>query len=128
MIETWDSLGLRATASHDVAVAGLAVPAEAVVDLAAGTPVATGPLYSFPLFGLLALSVSAVCTGIAVAALEDARAVASARKPAGSSRRLASVAQFRNALRPARQASVPRAPGLRSPSPRRGKPHPVESS
>lgn len=89
VIETWDSLGLRATGSHDVAASGLTLPAEAVVDLAGGTPVATGPLYSFPLFGLLALSVSAVCTGIAIGALEDARAVAAARKPAGSSRSLA---------------------------------------
>ncbi len=115
VIETWDSLGLRATASHDVAVNDIAVPAEQVVDLAGGTPVATGPLYAFPLFGLLALSVSAVCTGLAAAALADIGEVATSRKPAGSSRNLAergttqeSVASAESSLRAAR-AGVARA-------------------
>lgn len=89
VIDTWDSLGLRATGSHDVAVSGLVVPGDQVVDLAGGDPVASGPLYAFPLFGLLALSVSAVCTGIAAGALADARRVAAERRPAGSSRSLA---------------------------------------
>ena len=89
VIETWDSLGLRATASHDVAVAGLSVPEERIVDLIAGTPTAEGPLYRFPLFGLLAIAVSAVCTGIAAGALADVAAIAGQRRPAGSSRSLA---------------------------------------
>ena len=89
VIETWDSLGLRATASHDVAVTDITVPADQVVDLAGSAPVAPGPLYSFPLFGLLALSVSAVCTGVAAGALADVREAAVARRPAGSSRSLA---------------------------------------
>lgn len=89
VIETWDSLGLRATASHDVEARAVEVPAEHVVALVGGTPTATGPLYSFPLFGLLAVAVSAVCTGIARGALADAVAAARARRPAGSSRTLA---------------------------------------
>lgn len=89
VIETWDSLGLRATASHDVAVEDLEVPAEQAVALIGGTPTATGPLYSFPLFGLLALAISAVCTGIARGALADLVGLAGARRPAGSSRSLA---------------------------------------
>lgn len=89
IVETWDSLGLRATASHDVVVEGVAVPAERVIDLIGGEPVAEGSLYAFPLFGLLAVAVSAVCTGIAQGALDDLIAAAAARKPAGSARRLA---------------------------------------
>lgn len=89
VIETWDPLGLRATASNDVATAGLEVGEDRIVDLAAGTPTAGGPLYAFPLFGLLALSVSAVCTGLAVGALADVREAATARRPLGSSRSLA---------------------------------------
>ena len=87
--ETWDSLGLRGTGSHDVIAGGVEVPPDQIVDLAGGDPVAPGPLYAFPLFGLLSLSVSAVCTGIAVGALEDARSIASERQPAGSARPLA---------------------------------------
>ncbi len=89
VIETWDSLGLRATGSHDVTVTDIALPAEQVVDLAGGSPVSAGPLFAFPLFGLLALSVSAVCTGLAAGALGDIHEVAAARRPAGSSRSLA---------------------------------------
>lgn len=89
VVESWDSLGLRATASHDVTVDRVAVPAGRVIDLVGGTPVATGPLYAFPLFGLLAVAVSAVCTGIAAGALSDVVALASERRPAGSSRSLA---------------------------------------
>lgn len=109
IIETWDSLGLRATASHDVAATALRVPPERVIDLIGGAPVATGPLYAFPLFGLLAVAVSAVCSGIAQGALEDLLALAAERKPAGSSRTLAerattqtSVAALAGALRAAR--------------------------
>lgn len=108
VIETWDPLGLRATASHDV-TADVVVPEERIVDLAGGDPVAGGPLYSFPLFGLLALSVSAVCTGLALGALADIREVANARTPLGSRRALAeretaqeSVAAAEGALRAAR--------------------------
>ena len=107
--ETWDSLGLRGTGSHDVIAGGVEVPSDQIVDLVGGEPVAAGPLYAFPLFGLLALSVSAVCTGIAVGALEDARSIASARRPAGSGRPLAergtaqaAIAEAEGALRAAR--------------------------
>lgn len=107
--ETWDSLGLRATGSHDVTADGVEVAAARVVDLAGGDPVAPGPLYAFPLFGLLALSVSAVCTGIARGALDDLRRVATERTPLGSRRSLAergtaqeSVAAAEASLRAAR--------------------------
>ncbi len=109
VIETWDSLGLRATGSHDVEVAGVEISAADAVDLASGPPVADGPLYAFPLFGLLALSVSAVCTGLALGALEDLKDGAGERRPLGSSRSLAdrgttqtSVAEAEGALRAAR--------------------------
>jgi alkylation response protein AidB-like acyl-CoA dehydrogenase len=87
--ETWDSLGLRATGSHDVIADDVEVPEAHVVDLAGGDPAASGSLYAFPLFGLLALSVSAVCSGIARGALDDLRRVATERTPAGSRRALA---------------------------------------
>jgi indole-3-acetate monooxygenase len=109
VIETWDSLGLRATGSHDVEIAGIEVQASDVVDLVGGVPEAPGPLYRFPLFGLLALSVSAVCTGLARGALEDLKEAAPTRRPLGSTRSLAdrgtaqaAVAEAEGALRAAR--------------------------
>lgn len=89
VLDTWDSLGLRATASHDVEVHVTRIPADRIVDLIGGSPTATGPLYAFPLFGLLAVCISAVCTGIARGALDDVIALAAERKPAGSSRSVA---------------------------------------
>ena len=89
VIDTWDSLGLRATGSHDVAVDGLPVPASRVVRLIGGAPRESGPLYRFPLFGLLAIAIAGVCTGIARGALDAAIASAAARRPAGSGRSMA---------------------------------------
>ncbi len=89
IVETWDSLGLRATASHDVVADGVPVAAGCVIDLIAGSPVAGEPLYTFPLFGLLSVAVASVCTGIAGGALADVIEMAGGRTPAGSSRRLA---------------------------------------
>jgi alkylation response protein AidB-like acyl-CoA dehydrogenase len=98
IIETWDSLGLRATASHDVGADAVSIPAERVIDLVGGTPIAGGTLYSFPLFGLLAVAVSAVCTGIARGALADLIALATQRKPAGSTRSVAERATAQEAV------------------------------
>ena len=109
VVDTWDSLGLRATASHDIVAEQLELPEERLVALVGGAPVATGALYAFPLFGLLALSVAAVCTGIARGALDEVVALAGKRKPAGGSRSLAErgtaqerVASAEAALRAAR--------------------------
>ena len=52
-------------------------------------PVHAGPLYAFPLFGLLALAISAVCLGIARGALDDLVALAGGKVPSGGRRTLA---------------------------------------
>ncbi len=104
VVETWDSLGLRATGSHDVEATGIDVAADRVVDLAGGRPVAAGTLYAFPLFGLLALSVSAVCTGIATGAMADLVRVATERTPLGSSRSLAERGTAQEAIAAAEAA------------------------
>jgi len=89
VVETWDALGLRATASHDAIARAVEIPSERVTGLLGGEPVAAGALYSFPLFGLLAVSIAAVCTGIAVGALAEVVASTPTRQSAGSSRSLA---------------------------------------
>jgi alkylation response protein AidB-like acyl-CoA dehydrogenase len=97
VIDTWRALGLRATSSHDVAVESARVPLERTTDLFADQPTFDGALYRFPVFGVLALAIGAVCTGIARAALDEIVALATEKTPAGSRRKLAerSVAQAR---------------------------------
>ena len=87
--DTWHVMGLRATGSHDIELDGLHVPAERSASVFSDPPVQTGPLYAFPLFGLLALAIAAVCLGIARGALDDLVALAGGKVPTGGRRTLA---------------------------------------
>ena len=97
VIDTWRALGLRATSSHDVAVEGATVPVERTTSLFTDKPTFDGALYRFPVFGVLALAIGAVCTGIARSALDEVVALATEKTPTGSKRKLAErgVAQAR---------------------------------
>jgi len=98
VLDTWSVSGLRGTGSHDFTVEGLSVPAERSASLITDAPVATGPLYAFPPFGLLAASIAAVALGIARGALADLLELAGAKTPTMSTRKLAQ--------RPATQSRV----------------------
>ncbi len=86
LIDTWHAAGLKGTGSGDMAVHDLVVPRERSVDIAFEPPVEPGPLYLFPVFGLLALGIAGVASGNARAALEAVKAALGARRPQGSSR------------------------------------------
>jgi alkylation response protein AidB-like acyl-CoA dehydrogenase len=87
--DTWSVAGLRGTGSHDMEVRESRVLADMLVTLVTGRPVQSGPLYAFPVFGLLATGVAAVALGIARAAIDDFVALAADKVPGGSARRLA---------------------------------------
>jgi indole-3-acetate monooxygenase len=87
--DTWDAMGLRGTGSHDIEMNDLFVPQTRQASLVVDRPTATGPLYAFPVFGLLALAIGAVNLGIARGALDDVIALAGERTPTGSSRTMA---------------------------------------
>jgi indole-3-acetate monooxygenase len=89
VIDTWSVSGLRGTGSHDMAVTAQLVPASRGVSLLSGAPREAGPLYSVPLFGLLALGIASVALGIARGAVEDFLALAGTKTPAGGRRTLA---------------------------------------
>jgi alkylation response protein AidB-like acyl-CoA dehydrogenase len=99
--DTWDTVGLRGTGSHDIEMTDVSIPAEHGASVFTDTPHATGALYAFPLFGLLAVGIGAVCAGLARGALDDLTEIATKRVPTGGRRSLAE--------RSAAQAEIARA-------------------
>jgi indole-3-acetate monooxygenase len=97
VLDTWHTLGLRGTGSHDTVAAEVFVPADRVFSLFDG-PVVDRPLYRFPVFGFFALSIGAAALGNARAAIDELIELAGGKKGLGSTRTLAE--------RPATQAAV----------------------
>lgn len=87
--DTWHVAGLRGTGSHDIELRERLVPTEHSASVFSDPPVQTGPLYAFPLFGLLALAIAGVALGVARGALGDLVELASGKTPTGSRRLLA---------------------------------------
>jgi alkylation response protein AidB-like acyl-CoA dehydrogenase len=86
--DTWHTLGLRGTGSHDAVAEEVFVPAGRVFSLFDG-PLLDRPLYRFPVFGFFALSIAAAALGNARAAIDDLVALAAGKVGQGSSRTLA---------------------------------------
>lgn len=80
LIDTWRTAGLCGTGSQDMEVRAIRVPKRRSVGLQSDKPVAAGPLYAFPAFGLLAMGVAAVALGNARGALDAFHAVATTSK------------------------------------------------
>jgi indole-3-acetate monooxygenase len=97
VLDTWHTLGLRGTGSHDSVADEVFVPADRVFSVFDG-PILDRPLYRFPVFGFFALSIGAAALGNARAAIDDLVELACGKKGLGSSRTLAE--------RPATQAAV----------------------
>jgi alkylation response protein AidB-like acyl-CoA dehydrogenase len=80
--------GLRGSGSHDIAVKDLFVPEGWAASLISDRPYQTGPLYTFPVFGLLAASVASVGLGMARGAIDTFTTVTSNKTPTNSRRPL----------------------------------------
>lgn len=89
IVDTWSVSGLRGTGSHDIAVRDLEVPLGRSASVLAQSPREPGPLYAFPIFGLLALAIAAAGLGIARGAVDDLHGLAGTKRPALGSRTLA---------------------------------------
>ncbi|PXX07346.1 acyl-CoA dehydrogenase family protein [Mycolicibacterium moriokaense] len=97
VLDTWHTLGLRGTGSHDSVADEVFVPSDRVFSLFNG-PVVDRPLYHFPVFGFFALSIGAAALGNARGAIDDLTELACGKKGLGSTRTLAE--------RPSTQAAV----------------------
>ena len=80
IIETWDSTGLRGTASHDYAVHEAFVPRVRSCWFQE-PPVAAGPLYRMPPVAMFATFIGAVPLGVARHAIEEFQTVALGKGP-----------------------------------------------
>jgi alkylation response protein AidB-like acyl-CoA dehydrogenase len=110
ILDTWHTLGLRGTGSHDAVAAEVFVPGTCVFSLFDG-PVLDRPLYRFPAFGFFALSIGAAALGNARGAIDELVALASRKVGLGSTRTLAeraptqaAVAEAEASLRASRAA------------------------
>lgn len=87
LLDTWDTIGLRGTASDSYTVEDLFVP-----EAFTGTREEPegrrdpGPLYAFPMQGLYAVGVAGVALGTASAMLDDFKTLAGEKTPRGRPR------------------------------------------
>jgi alkylation response protein AidB-like acyl-CoA dehydrogenase len=95
--DTWHTLGLRGTGSHDAEAHEVFVGDRDVFSLLDG-PVVDRPLYRFPVFGYFALSIAAAALGNARAAIDELVELAGAKRVLGSSRTLAERAPTQAAV------------------------------
>jgi indole-3-acetate monooxygenase len=110
VLDTWHTLGLRGTGSHDVVADDVFIPNDRIFSLF-DPPVLDRPLYRFPVFGFFALSIAAAALGNARAAIEDFVELAGGKKTVGSSRTLAERSQTQAAVA-AGESSLRAARGL----------------
>ena len=83
IIDTWDTVGLRATGSHDIEVSEVFVPAHRTIPLPLPDPVSDGALFRFPIVGLWSIGLAACALGIAQAAIDDIVDLAGTKTPFG---------------------------------------------
>jgi alkylation response protein AidB-like acyl-CoA dehydrogenase len=83
ILETWDTLGMRATASHDFRVDDVFVPESRTFSVLTDAPREPLPLYRLPFDVLTELPLAAVALGIADHALDAFAELAAAKKPYG---------------------------------------------
>jgi alkylation response protein AidB-like acyl-CoA dehydrogenase len=96
IVDTWRTLGLRGTGSHDVMVQGAFCPGERAVTLEPDAPQTQRAVSSIAQSSLI---IAAVATGIAAAAVQDVVTLAAdGKRPSLSTTRLAASPTFQDRL------------------------------
>jgi alkylation response protein AidB-like acyl-CoA dehydrogenase len=88
IVDTWDVSGLRGSGSHDVRVDNHFVPEERVSHVSRNPGHEQGTLYRLPLYSRLAYNKVGVATGIARAAIDSFRTLATTKTPRGTFNKL----------------------------------------
>lgn len=98
LLDTWDTIGLRGTASDSYEIKNIFVP-EAFSSTREDPTLRQepGPLYSFPMQGLYAIGVAGCAIGTARAMLEELKTIATKKTPRGLSR-LADMASLQGGV------------------------------
>jgi indole-3-acetate monooxygenase len=103
VLDTWHTLGLRGTGSHDTVADEVFVPSERVLSIFDG-PVIDRPLYRFPPFGFFAACITAAAMGNARAAIDNFVDLAGTKKGVAASRTLAERSTIQAAVAAAESA------------------------
>jgi indole-3-acetate monooxygenase len=103
ILDTWHTLGLRGTGSHDTVAEEVFVPDNRVLSIFDG-PVIDRPLYRFPPFGFFAACITAAAMGNARAAIDNFVELAATKKGVAASRTLAERSTIQAAVATAESA------------------------
>jgi indole-3-acetate monooxygenase len=103
ILDTWHTLGLRGTGSHDTLAEEVFVPDNRVLSIFDG-PVIDRPLYRFPPFGFFAACITAAAMGNARAAIDNFVELAATKKGVAASRTLAERSTIQVAVATAESA------------------------
>ena len=96
ILDNWHTSGLRGTGSSSYIASNLELQEYriATVESLRASPLADLPIYRFPRFGYLALSIGAISLGMARDSIDEALRVAKAKTPTGSGRTLSTRPAF----------------------------------
>src|SRR6201996_5120871 len=97
ILDTWHTLGLRGTGSHDTVAEEVFVPDQRVFSIFDG-PVIDRALYRFPPFGFFASCITAAALGNARAAIDDFIDLAATKKGVAASKTLAARPTIQTAV------------------------------
>lgn len=81
--DTWRTMGLRGSGSHDFECVDVFVPEQRVIRVPMLEPFYEGPSFTFPFLGLLAASIASVALGIGRRAVDELEVVAKSKTPFG---------------------------------------------
>jgi alkylation response protein AidB-like acyl-CoA dehydrogenase len=98
VIDTWDSVGLRGTGSHDFEVSDAFVPAARCFRFPLVPPEHDGPLFQFPVFAFFAVGIAGTALGIARAAIDELVRLAGVKTPLGMMSTLSTRSQVQVAV------------------------------
>lgn len=84
VLGNWHANGLRGSGSHDVQASNVTVSEERITCVTERVPYAGSTLFRFPTYSRLAYNKAAVATGIARAAIDHFKTLASEKKPRSS--------------------------------------------